>query len=1083
MDVQRHLFLRRCFAYICCLLLCFITATTVYAQKVSVKGTVVDTNGDAIIGASVKVLKKSSVGTITDLDGNFTLSVPEDATKLEISFVGMKSVVATVKPGKHLKVVLEEDNQTLDEVVVVGYGTSRRGDLTGAISSVSEKVLKDIPITSAAAAITGKLAGVNVVATDGSPDATIQITVRGGGSITQDNSPLYIVDGFQVSNINDIPPGDIQSIDVLKDASSTAIYGAKGANGVILVTTKSGKAGKTEISFNAHWGVSNVYNLTGVLSPYEYYCYQKELDPGTSLTSSINSMYGRWNDRNIYRSVEGTNWQDKVYGNTGFKQSYNVGITGGTDATLRYNLSYTRDDEKYIMLNSNYVRDNLSVKMDKKLSNKLKFEFSSRLTRMVIDGAGTNGGKLRDAVLFSPINSLASIDAGDALGGEIDYSDDALLSSLNDPVYNTVNEYKKQNQFSMTYNAGFNWEIVKGLTYQLKGSYAYTYNYTDNVWLKKTGESSSNAGQPVAKRTDEKGARWNLQNILSYRFSLKKNHRLDLMAGHEMVSNYRNQMIASSKYYPMDFTASEVLAMWNYGESQPTYTTLGEPSRTASYFGRLNYAFKDRYMFTFTARADGTNVFAPENRWGFFPGMALAWRISQEKFMKQTEDWLDNLKLRVSYGSVGNARVNSYWRQDYKMESSANRQYYLNETVQSALKLQNTLRNENLTWETKLSSNVGIDASLFNSRLNVTVDFYNDITKDLILRMDLPSNSGYEYQYQNVGRSTNRGVELTLSGTIINSKDFYLGANFNISFNKNIVNKLDGTATVLSAQSNWRPDIGSDDFRAIVGQAVGQIYGFEVEGFYSVDDFTFDENTKKWILNKGVVDDRALFSNDLPNFGPGFIKLKDQNNDGVIDADNDRKVIGSVQPKHIGGFGLNAAWRGFDFAAMFNWSYGNKVYNANKIMASTHTNRKYNNIRDFMSLENRWSIIDPETGANVMYGNDANPELFVEINSKASIWMPMMGRTLVTDWAIEDGSFLRCSNLTLGYTLPVTVTRKLGVKNLRVYATANNLFCWTAYSGQDPEVSTQRSTPLTPGVDYSAYPKAHSYVFGLNVTF
>ena len=512
------------------------------------------------------------------------------------------------------------------------------------------------------------------------------------------------------------------------------------------------------------------------------------------------------------------------------------------------------------------------------------------------------------------------------------------------------------------------------------------------------------------------------------------------------------------------------------GEDRTHWATMGA-------YLKLNWNYDNIYFFEFSGRYDGSSRFAKGNRWGFFPGMALAWRISQEKFMKQTEDWLDNLKLRVSYGSVGNARVNSYWRQDYKMESSANRQYYLNETVQSALKLQNTLRNENLTWETKLSSNVGIDASLFNSRLNVTVDFYNDITKDLILRMDLPSNSGYEYQYQNVGRSTNRGVELTLSGTIINSKDFYLGANFNISFNKNIVNKLDGTATVLSAQSNWRPDIGSDDFRAIVGQAVGQIYGFEVEGFYSVDDFTFDENTKKWILNEGVVDDRALFSNDLPNFGPGFIKLKDQNNDGVIDADNDRKVIGSVQPKHIGGFGLNAAWRGFDLAAMFNWSYGNKVYNANKIMASTHTNRKYNNIRDFMSLENRWSIIDPETGANVMYGNDANPERFVEINSKASIWMPMMGRTLVTDWAIEDGSFLRCSNLTLGYTLPVTVTRKLGVKNLRVYATANNLFCWTAYSGQDPEVSTQRSTPLTPGVDYSAYPKAHSYVFGLNVTF
>ena len=1031
----------------------------IFAQSITVKGTVLDSQGEPIIGATVKE-KNRNAGVITDLNGGFSLNVSGKSAKLEISYIGMRAVVMPVTVGKTMPVVLEEDNKMLDAVVVVGYGASRRGDLTGAISSVGEKTLKDIPVTSAATAITGKLAGVNVVTTDGSPDAQIRITVRGGGSITQDNSPLYIVDGFQVSSINDIPPGDIADITVLKDASSTAIYGAKGANGVILITTKGGKAGKTEVSFNAHWGLSKTYNMTKVLSPYEYYCFQKELDYGTSLTSGINSMYGRWDDRDIYKSTPGTDWQDIMYGNTGFKQNYNVSITGGAES-VRYNISYTHDDEDYVMVNSDFIRDNLSIKLNKDFSKKLKFELSSRLTKTVINGAGTNGGKLRDAIRFAPINSLASMDEGD-LGTDADHTDAAQLSSLNDPYYNTVNEYKKQNRFSIINNVGLTWEVLKGLTYQLKGSYGFDFNYTDNIWLNKTGEASSNGGQPVAKRTDEKGERWGVQNILTYKFKLDK-HRFDLMGGHEMNSNRTNNMVSLSKYYPIDFTADDVLSMWNYGEAQPTYTTIGEPSRTASYFGRVNYSFDDRYFLTLTARADGTNVFAPDNRWGFFPGMALAWRISQEKFMKPFRNWMDNLKLRVSYGSVGNARVKSYWRQDYTIESRPNMQYYPNETVQSALKLQDTMRNENLTWETKLSANVGVDADFFNSRLNVTLDVYNDVTKDLILRMDLPSNSGYRFQYQNVGRSTNRGVELTINGTIIDNKRFYLGANFNIAFNKNIVNKLDGTATELIAQSGWKADIGADDYRVIVGEAVGQIYGFEVEGFYSVDDFTFDPTTQKWVLNEGVPDCRNLFSSP-ENFGPGFIKLKDQNNDKVIDADHDRKVLGNAQPKHIGGFGLNASWNGFDLSAMFNWSYGNKIYNATKIMASTHTNRKYNNLSEFMNLGNRWTIIDPETGYNVMYGSEANPDRFCELNANASIWSPIMGRTVLTNWAVEDGSYLRFSNLTLGYTLPNSISRKFGVKSLRFYATANNLFCWTAYSGQDPEVDTQRST-LTPGVD------------------
>ncbi len=1046
-------------------------------QGYTITGKVLDEQGEPVIGATVKLKGDQKIGVVTDLDGNFKLDIGERKARLVISFLSMETMEVSATSGKDVVVTLRESTQDLDEVVVIGYGTSRRGDLTGAISSVNEKVLRDIPLTSAAQAITGKLAGVLVTTTDGSPDADVQILVRGGGSITQDNSPLYIVDGFQVDNINDIPVNDIQSIDVLKDASSTAIYGAKGANGVILVTTKSGKAGRTEVTFNSHVGFNKVYNMTNVLSPYEYYLFQREVDPAEN--AGLFSMYGRWEDRDIYLSVPGNDWQDIMYGDTGIKQSYNIGVQGGSE-DMRFSISYTRDDEDYVMVNSDYLRDNLQVRLNKKLGKKLELELTGRLTKTTIMGAGTNGGKLKDAIRFSPIDSMQAMDEGD-LGADADKTDEAQLSSLNDPYYNTVNEYKKQNKLRQTYNMGIKWNIVKGLDYQFRGSYDFDNNYTDNIWLNKTGESSSNGGQPVAKRTDEKGQSWSIQNTLSYRFR-KDKHDFNAMVGQEMVSRQTNNMQVMSKYYPIDFTADQVLSMWNYGTPQPTYTTIGEPSRTASYFGRVNYTYNDRYTLSFTARADGTNVLAPDQRWGFFPGVAAAWRISDEEFMESTRNWLDNLKLRVSYGAVGNARVSSYWRQDYSIETSANKQYYLNETVQTGMKPGNTLRNENLTWETKLSSNIGLDATFFGGRLNATLELYKDVTKDLILRMDLPSYSGYQYQYQNLGCTSNKGVELTLNGTLVNTKDFYLSANFNIAFNKNVVEKLDGTATSMIAQSGWAPDVGRDDYRVFVGEPIGQIYGFEVEGFYTFDDFTFDHATNKWVLNDGVASDFDLMAGP-DNFGPGYIKLKDQNGDGVIDADNDRVLLGCTQPKHYGGFGLNAQWLGFDMAAMFNWSYGGKVYNAMKILASTYTNRRYNNISTEMSLDKRWTIIDPETGANVMYGNLADPQRFREINQNASIWSPLMGRTVVTDWAVEDNSFLRFSNLTIGYTLPVSLTQKFGVRNLRIYATASNLFCWTKYSGQDPEVSTQRSTPMTPNVDYSAYPKARNYVFGINVTF
>ena len=453
--------------------------------------------------------------------------------------------------------------------------------------------------------------------------------------------------------------------------------------------------------------------------------------------------------------------------------------------------------------------------------------------------------------------------------------------------------------------------------------------------------------------------------------------------------------------------------------------------------------------------------------------------------MQGTKDWLDNLKLRVSHGVSGNARVGSYWRQTYSAMTSANRLYYIGEEGQSALQPTTTLRNDKLTWETKHSTNIGLDFTVLNKKLDVTLDFYNDVTKDLIMAVQLPSNSGYVQQYQNLGQTTNRGVELTLNANLVQTKDFYLDANFNISFNKNKVNKLYGedNDTMILTDGSGGFFIGNDDYRVIVGDEVGLMYGYIYDGMYGFGDFTFDDTTKRWVLNEGVTDTRGVLTNSGGYFGPGHIKLKDLNDDGKIDPDNDRRIIGHAQPKHTGGFGINMGWKGFDLTALFNWSYGNDILNMNKIdYNSYHGSQRYKNITTLMSLENRFTTIDPVTGLNVYYGEYANPARLQELNQNKTMWHPLMNNSIITDWAVEDGSYLRLGTLTLGYTLPKSVLRVIGAKNLRVYATATNLFCITGYSGQDPEVSTHTNN-LVMGYDRSAYPRAKTWVVGLNLTF
>ena len=1056
-----------------------------YAQQKTVTGIVTYSNGEPIIGATI-VTKGSAKGTISDVNGKFTLNVGANIKTLHVSYVGMKSEDVAITSNT-LKIVLEEDSKALDDVVVIGYGTVKKADLTGAVSSISDKVLKDIPVSSAAQALTGRMAGVSVTTTEGSPDAEIMIRVRGGGSITQDNAPLYVVDGFVVKNISDVAPSDIASIDVLKDAASTAIYGAQGANGVVVITTKSGKEGKVSLSLNSYIGVKRTSNQIKVLNPYEYVYYQYELDQG----SSFQNYYGRFQDLDIYKSDPGINWQDEVFGNTGVQQYYNFSLMGGSKDT-KYNLSVTQDDEKYTMLNSSYKRTNVNFKLNTKLNDKFDFIFNTRMAYSVTEGPSVSSGsgantKLRNVVKYAPTKGLKAFDQNQEDEDVMNSPENASL--LLNPINSIQNEYKEQYKFSNVYNGSINWNIIKGLRFATNINYSFTENKTDQVWTQGTGTSRDNGGQPVGQKDFDSGKSWMISNTLNYNFKIGQN-KLNLLLGEEVTSTQSNQTSALAKFFPVDKTASEVLAAMGNGTAQPIYTFIGEPGRMSSFFGRANLSVKEKYMLTLTARQDGASVFSPKNKWGFFPGAAAAWRLSEEPFLIEQKDWLSNLKLRISYGAVGNSRVGTYWRQDYSFVNLTNtKTYYPNEIIESALVASTTLRNPDLTWETTITQNVGLDFGMFNSRISGTVELYWNKTKDLIVGVPLPSASGYSLQYQNIGQTSNRGVELALTTYIIQKKDFSLSANFNISFNKNMVDKFS------NGENNWKlygsgwngsaePQL---DYIVQQGKSVGQMFGYVSDGFYSFDDFTFNETTKVWDLKEGIASD-AVMLNSGKYFGPGSLRLKDISGpEGVPDGkitEADRTIVGDANPIHTGGFGLNATLKGFDLQAFFNWSFGNDIYNANKLDYTAQLlSRKYQNLSSEMSLANRFTTIDPSTGNNIYSGNTANPELLQQINQGKSIWHPIMTTTFFHSWAVEDGSFLRLNNLTLGYSLPSKLVKRLGMGSFRIYATGYNLYCLTNYSGPDPEVSTRRSTPLTPGVDFSAYPKAVSYVAGFNLTF
>ena len=1054
---------------------------SVSAQNVTVKGTVTDKTGETVIGASVVEKGNPSNGTITDIDGNYTLSVPSKAT-LVFSYVGMTTQEAAVKGQTVINIVMSEDSQALEEVVVIGYGSVKKKDLTGSVATVNSEVLAAVPVASATEALTGKMAGVQITTTEGSPDAEMKIRVRGGGSITGDNTPLFIVDGFPVESISDIPASDIEDMTVLKDASSTAIYGSRGANGVILVTTKSGKEGKVNVSYNAYYSWKKIAKTLDVLSASDYAKWQYELallkSNGKDL-SSYEDYFGKYADIDLYNGIAQNDWQDLTFGRTGHTFNHNLSITGGSDK-VKYSFNYAHMNDKAIMEGSSYKRDNFSLKLNTKPTKNTTVDFTIRYAETDVRGGGANDvsstydsdKRLKYSVIYTPI-PLKNLDSS---AGSAD--DD--LGNLYDPLVSITDNDRTQERKTFNMAGSFGWEIFKNFKVKAELGYDDYRNNDQRFWgtttyYIKNVPSAENQGLPAIQLQDTKRHKFRSTNTVSYDFSkvLKNDkHHLNALIGHEWIVTKSSKLTNIVHGFPESFTADQAWKLTSMGTPYNIDNYLNPDDKLLSFFGRVNYDFESKYLLSATFRADGSSKFSEGNQWGYFPSAALAWRISSEPFMESTSEWLDDLKLRLSYGTAGNNNIPSgQMVQTYANSATTWINGFSNYWAPSK-----TMAKPDLKWETTITRNLGLDFTILGGKLNGSIEAYLNTTKDLLIQFPV-GGTGYDNQYRNMGKTENKGIEATINWTAVNKKNWGLNFSANIGFNKNKIKDL-GIMDDFGAETYWASSEIGNDFWIARGGSVGQMYGYKSAGRYEVSDFEgYDANTNTWILKEGVADATAA----VGRVRPGTMKIqdlsgKDGTPDGVIDA-NDKTIIGDANPDATGGFSINARAYGFDLSANFNFSIGNDVYNANKIEFTSTGKYQYRNMIADMADGSRWTNLN----ADGTLCND--PVKLAEMNANTTMWSPYTDRMVFTDWAVEDGSFLRLNTLTLGYTLPTELLKKAMIKSLRFYVTAYNVFCLTSYSGYDPEVSSIRRTNLTPGVDYSAYPKSRQFVVGVNLNF
>ena len=1037
-----------------CLLVTMISFS-ISAQNVTVKGTVKDKTGETVIGASVVQKGNTGNGTITDIDGNFTLSVPNNTT-LIISYVGMKTQEVALKGKKQINVVLEDDAQALDEVVVIGYGTAKKKDLTGAVSTVKGSDLAKVPVTNAAEALTGKLAGVQITTTDGSPDAEMIIKVRGGGSITGDSSPLYIVDGFPVSSISDIAPTDIEDITVLKDAASTAIYGSQGANGVILITTKGAKGGKTTVSYNGYVQGKTIRKTLDVMDPYQFvmYNYERQALRGASAIRGFEERYGAYGDLDLYKYQQGHNWQEEMFDNSDLSQSHNISITGGSEKT-KFTLSGTYANDNSLMENNGYRRYNMNFKLKHELYKNLNLDFGARLADTETQGVGTGGGsyKIRsyDALMKAPVNGLYD---------QFDFDPSTLPEEEYEEYINTtrslkdqVNDYwRRKNERRYNFNAAINWDITKHFTYRAEGGYDYTF-FQQKDWYGPRSSKAVQDGQGLPMGEWTKKDSWKLRaaHTLTWKQKFNKIHDVNIMIGQEYVASNSESNEMIGKFFQEDITPEKMFASMaaNSGAtgSRTISSQLGQEDRTISFFGRANYSLMDRYLLTFTIRADGSSNFMRGHRWGYFPSASVGWVVTNEKFMESTASWMDFLKIRGSWGQNGNQSISNFQYLTTFAFDNLNGYYFGlgNKTTQTTGGYADVLKNEDVTWETSEQIDLGIDARFLNSRLGLTFDWYQKKTKDWLVQAPIQAVWGLNAPYVNGGDVKNTGVELGLTWDDQIGKDFRYGAAFNLSTNKNEVTRIANSEGIIHGPASVLNQQEGEIFRAEVGKPIGYFWGMKTVGVFQ---------------NKAQIDEwQKTYTDKIHgNLKPGDVIYVDTDGNGIIDV-NDKTEIGNPHPDVTIGFNLHAAYKGFDISVTGSGAFGQQIV------------RTWNKGEDTVSNLNK----------KILYGSwkgEGTSNYLPRLDNMGDVnW-----KTFSSIW-VEDADYVKIQNVTLGYDFK-NLWKSCPFGQLRLYVSAQNLFTFTGYSGMDPEIGSSGDTVgWAAGIDNGFYPSPRTYLVGVNVKF
>jgi TonB-linked SusC/RagA family outer membrane protein len=1023
------------------------------AQQVDIKGRITDTSGEPLPGVSIK-LKGSTTTVITNNDGQYSIRVPEGKGTLVITYIGFFTREIVLDGKTVVNVQLSEEQNKLDEVIVVGYGQVARRDLTGSVGSVNIEDMKKAPVRSFEEALAGRTAGVQVTSIDGQPGSAINIIIRGANSITGTNAPLYVIDGFPIENPdnNSINPNDIESIEVLKDASATAIYGARGSNGVIIVTTKSGKEGTAVVSYDGSYGNQRVIQRIEVFDSYEFVKYQFErLDPLVADTLYINA------DRptiESYRNVEPVIWQDRMF-NDSPQQSHSLSVNGGTKGT-KYAFSGNYLDQQGIMVSSGFKRYQGRIRLTQRVSDNFIMNGNvnySATKRFGSSPIPSSGSFLSEALMYSvwgyrPVNGNPGIDVGEE---DIDLS----IDIVNDKRFNPLQQYENmlRDQFSNVLTANgdgeyrlkdFRFKVSGGITRQLTRSNSFD-------------GSNTRAGSPITPQGQAQGVSGSIsfaevdnylnENTVSYKKKYGKYHELNAVAGFTIQGRTSRAFGATAIFVPR-----EPLGVSGLDEGIPNNITSRSTSSTlASFLGRVQYNYGSKYLATFSMRADGSSKFAPSRKWGYFPAGALAWRFSKAKFMEPLSKVISDGKLRASIGTTGNNRVDDFAYMSTLNLSNGAIYPFAGSIVRGAVPT--GLGNNLLVWESTVQTDLGLELSLFDNRANLTIDAYRKTTKDLLLDARLPPTLGYSSSYKNIGRVRNDGLEFTLETTNIRTKQFVWTTNFNIAFNKNKILALTENQQALVSQINWDTNYRNlPAYMAKIGEPIGMFYGLLWEGNYQFEHFNLLPSGK-YLLKPEVPSN----GNDREDIQPGDIKYSDLNGDGITNG-SDYTIIGDPNPDYIGGLSNNFSYKGFDLNVFFQWSVGNDVMNANRYVFEGFGRNSQNM---FATYKDRWT---PENPNNTYFRTRG------------------FGPYAYSSRVIEDASFLRLKTVSLGYHLPAKLLKQMRIKSLRVNASAQNLFTWTKYQGYDPEVSAYNSA-LTPGFDWSVYPRARTLTLGLNLSF